>query len=81
MTSIKHPVQLAGLKQAVYVMECLVRNHSEEQIVRMLGGDEQLFDMWKSFLLHNQWMEETMQGWSVTAKGLIWNKQIASRAV
>ena len=42
MTSIMNPVQLIGLKQAVYVMGCLVRNDSEEQIVRMLGGDGQL---------------------------------------
>jgi hypothetical protein len=75
MTSIINPVQLAGLKQAVYVMECLVRNDSEEEIVRMLGGDDQLFDMWKSFLKHNQWMTESMQGWSITAKGAMWNKR------
>jgi hypothetical protein len=78
MTSVINPVKLAGLKQAAFVMGCLVRNDSEEQIVRMLGGDEQLFDMWKSFLKHNQWMEETTQGWSATAKGAMWNKRITS---
>jgi hypothetical protein len=75
MTTIINPVQLAGLKQAAYVMGCLARNDSEEQVVRMLEGDEQLFDMWKSFLRHNQWMEQTTEGWSVTAKGAVWSKR------
>lgn len=75
MTTIIDPVQLAGLKQAVYVMGCLVRNDREEEIIRMLGGDAQLFDMWKLFLRHNQWMTETSEGWSITAKGAMWNKR------
>ena len=75
MTTIIDPVQLAGLKQAVYVMGCLVRNDREEEIIRMLGGDAQLFDMWKLFLRHNQWMTETSEGWSITTKGAMWNKR------
>jgi hypothetical protein len=78
MTTFINPVQLAGLKQVVYVMGCLAGNDSEEQIVRMLGGDEQLFDMWKSFLHHNQWMTESMQGWSVTSKGAMWSKRVTT---
>ena len=78
MTTIINPIQLAGLKQAVYVMGCLARNDSEERVVRMLGGDEQLFDMWKSFLRHNKWMEETTEGWSVTAKGAVWSKRVTT---
>jgi hypothetical protein len=78
VTIIIDPVRLTGLKQAAYVMGCIVRNDSEEQITRMLGGDEQLFDMWKSFLKHNQWMTETMQGWSVTSKGAMWGKRVGS---
>jgi hypothetical protein len=78
MTSIINPVQLAGLKQAAFVMECLVRGRSEEEIVRMLGGDEQLFNMWKLFLKHNEWMVETFKGYSITAKGSLWNKRITS---
>jgi hypothetical protein len=77
MTSIINPVQLAGLQQAPYVMGCLVRNDSEEQIVKMLGGDEQLYDMWKSFLKHNNWIIETLEGCYITAKGAMWNKRIA----
>lgn len=79
MTSIINPVQLAGLKQAAYVMGCLARNDSEEEIVRMLGGDGQLFDMWKLFLKHNEWMIETFKEYSITEKGALWNKRITSR--
>lgn len=79
MTTIINPLQLAGLKQAVYVMGCLVRNYHEEEIIRMFGGDAQLFDMWRSFLTHNQWIEPENEGWSMTAKGMEWNKRLASR--
>lgn len=78
MTTIIDPVQLVGLRQAMYIMGCLARGHSEEEIVRILGGDEQLFDMWKSFLKHNGWMTETMEVWTITAKGAMWNKQLTS---
>ena len=78
MTININPVKLAGLKQAVYVMGCLARNDSEAQIVKMLGGDEQLYRMWTSFLKHNRWMIETKEGWSVTAKGSMWNKRVDS---
>lgn len=76
MTSMVNPVQLAGLKQAAFVMGCLARGLSGEEIVRMLEGDEQLFDMWKSFLKHNEWMTETFEGYSITGKGAMWNKRI-----
>ena len=78
MTTIIDPVRLAGLKQAAYVMGCLVRNDSEVEIIRMLGGDVQLFNMWKLFLRHNQWIVETAEGWSTTAKGAMRSKQITT---
>ena len=79
MTTIINPVQLAGLKQAAYVMGCLARNDSEDQIVERLGGDAQLYEMWKSFLRHNQWMAETTGGvWSVTAKGSMWSNRVTA---
>jgi hypothetical protein len=79
MTVIIDPVKLAGLQQAAYVMDCLVKQHNEEEIVKMLGGDEQLFDMWKSFLKYNRWIESEMEGWSMTEKGREWNRRLASR--
>lgn len=70
MTTIGNLVRLPGLQQAVYIMGCLVRNDSEDETVTSMGGDNQLFHMWKSFLKHNQWMTET---------GATWNKRVASR--
>ena len=75
MTSTINPVEIVGLKQAAYVMECLTKGQNGDEITRMLGGDEQLVDMWVSFLKHNQWMTETMQGWSMTVKGAMWHKR------
>ena len=69
------PARLVGLKQAAYVMECLVKGQSEEEIVRTIGGDEQLVTMWISFLKHNHWITETMGGWSTTAKGVAWSRR------
>jgi hypothetical protein len=78
MTTIIDPVRLAGLKQAAYVMGCLVRNDSEAHVIMALGGDTQLYHMWKSFLRHNQWIAETTHGYSITAKGSMWNKRVES---
>ena len=78
MTSIIKPAQLSGLRQAAYVMECLVRNDDCKEIVRMLDGDDQLYQMWKLFLVHNNWITRTKQGWAVTPKGAMWNKQVAT---
>lgn len=54
------------------------QNDGEDQIVKMLGGDEQLYDMWKSFLKHNHWMSATTEGWSVTEKEKMWSKRVFS---
>ena len=78
MTTVIEPVQLAGLKQAAYVMECLVIGQSKEDIVRRLEGDKQLVDMWISFLRHNHWIEETVKGWSITTKGAAWSRNAKS---
>ena len=78
MTAMIDPMRLAGLRQASYVIECLSKHQSKEQVVLMLGGDEQLFEMWKSFLRHNRWMAETHEGWSITPKGAIWRQKISS---
>ena len=74
MTTAIDPVKLAGLKQAVYVMQCLAKGQSEEQIAIALNNDEQLVTMWVSFLRHNYWMIQEFGKWSITAKGENWNK-------
>jgi hypothetical protein len=72
------PVRLVGLKQAAYVMQCLIKGQNKEEIVIALGGDDQLVSMWISFLLHNRWITEGGEGWSVTAKGTNWNMRNGS---
>lgn len=74
MTLAIDPVKLAGLKQAAYVMQCLNKGQSTEQIAIALNGDEQLVTMWVSFLRHNHWVIEESGKWSITAKGENWNK-------
>lgn len=76
MTTVIQPTKLAGLRQAVYVMEGLVKGQSEEQMAITLNCEEQLITMWVAFLTHNHWIERTMSGWSISAKGAEWsNKQ------
>jgi hypothetical protein len=79
MTTVMEPGRLAGLKQATYVMESLVKGYTEEEITKILGGDAQLVRMWILFLRHNHWIEATMEGLDATSKGLEWSKRLESR--
>lgn len=79
MISPIHLPPLRGLKQAIYVMECLIKGQTKEQIVRTLEGDEQLVTMWISFLRHNKWMEETSGIWSTTLKGAKWSNRMSAQ--
>jgi hypothetical protein len=65
------PWRLRGLKQAVFVSECLCRGETEDQITERFNGDKQLVDMWVSFARHNHWIEyDTNKArWSKTLKG------------
>jgi hypothetical protein len=81
MTTVMDPIRLAGLKQATYVMDSLVKGYTEEEITKILGGDAQLVKMWILFLKYNQWIEATMEGWDTTSKGLEWSKRLASKEV
>jgi hypothetical protein len=78
MTSMIEPAKLSGLRQAVYVMNCLSEQHNETQIVNALNNDKQLFDMWKSFLKYNNWMTEQEEGWCITPKGAVWKTKVAT---
>lgn len=69
------PVTLTGLKQATYVMRCLTRGQSEQQIANTMGDDQQLVRMWTFFLRHNHWMIKDGEGWSTTAKGAKWSRK------
>jgi hypothetical protein len=78
MSSILKPAQLSGLRQAAYVMDCIVRNDNKVKIVQTLDDDQQLYDMWKMFLQHNNWITKTKQGWAMTPKGAGWSKRSAN---
>lgn len=70
----------AGLKQAIYVMECMIEGQTKDQIARSLEGDEQLVTMWIFFLKHNKWMKETSGIWSTTLKGTEWSNRMSAQA-
>ena len=44
----------------------------EGDIIEQFGGDEQLVQLWISFLLHNRWMEHPDGKWEATEKGKMW---------
>jgi len=41
----------------------------EWEIVELFGGDEQLVAIWKSFILHNRWMQKPDGKWEISDKG------------
>ena len=43
-------------------MLCIDRGIPKKVIVASFDGDEQLVDIWMSFLLHNHWLEKDMNG-------------------
>lgn len=81
MTTVIDPIRLAGLKQAIYVMQRLTEGQSKEDISASLANDEQLVKMWILFLKHNHWIEEGLNGWSITAKGRTWCGKYVDSAV
>ena len=75
MTTLINHVPLTGLRQAVFVMDSLVKHRSKEVIAKMPGFDEQLVTMLVLFLHHNPWMAKTEGRWTVTPKGELWRKR------
>jgi len=70
--------RLGGLKKAMYVPQCLDRGQTRKQIVEALNGDEELLDVWTSFLMQYDWVEQQSgsETWSVTPKGREWYDKI-----
>lgn len=64
------PTTLRGLAQAAFILECLCKAETEENIIAKFRGDEQLVRMWVSFLRHNGWVkyDTVTQRWSMTDK-------------
>ncbi len=69
---------LGGLKKAMYVLRCLDKGQTRKQIVEALNGDEELVDIWISFLMQYDWIEQRNESdeWSVTPKGREWHEEI-----
>jgi predicted transcriptional regulator len=69
---------LGGLKKAIFVLQCLDRDQTRKQIVEALNGDEKLVDVWISFLMQYDWIEQQNESdeWSVTLKGREWYEEI-----
>ena len=69
------PSKLRGLRQAAYVLDCLIDGKTESEIAITFEGDKQLARMWVSFVLHNHWVQEQISDdrtthWVATDKGI-----------
>jgi hypothetical protein len=76
-----NPVNLRGLKQALFVLHSLEQGKSSQQITNNLDRDAQLVAMWTNFLIHNHWIEkiEDYSGgvrYIATDKGRKWTKRL-----
>lgn len=69
---------LGGLKKALYVLQCLDKGLTRKQIVAAFNGDTNLVDVWISFLMQYDWIEQQDMSdeWSITAKGREWYEEI-----
>lgn len=67
---------LAGLRQGAYISQGLANGQTREDLVFSLGVDEQLVDMWMSFLGNDHWIERREGKWLLTAKGKIWTDKL-----
>lgn len=63
----------------MYVLQCLERGQTRRQIVEALNGDEDLVDVWISFLMQYDWIEQKNESneWSVTSSGMEWYEKIS----
>jgi hypothetical protein len=73
----EHPVRLRGLRQAIYILDQLEEKGDTEEIAKDFEGDEQLIKIWRSFLLHNHWIEHDELGkFMMTEKGRQWARRL-----
>jgi hypothetical protein len=73
-----HSHKLVGLKQGVYISQCLAEGQPREDLVSAFEGGEQLVGMWISFLENTRWIEGSQgNGWSLTARGKVWNDKLS----
>lgn len=67
---------LAGLRQGAYISQRLANGQTREDLVFSLDVDEQLVDMWISFLRNDQWIERREGKWLLTTKGKLWTDKL-----
>jgi predicted transcriptional regulator len=62
----------------MFVLQCLDSGQTRKQIVEALNGDEKLLDVWMSFLMQYDWIEQQNETdeWLVTPKGRQWQEVI-----
>jgi hypothetical protein len=72
-----HKDSLRGLRAAAFIAGSLAESKDKEWIVSQFDGDEQLVNMWISFVRHNRWVNKNgaKEAWSLTDKG---KKQVNS---
>jgi len=68
---------LRGLRAAAFIAGSLAESKDKKWIVSRFNGDEQLVNMWISFIHHNRWVNKagSSEEWSLTDKG---KKRISS---
>ena len=71
-----NPINLRGLKQALFVLHSLAEGKTTDQIVDTFDGDTQLVEIWTNFLIHNGWIDRTESGEFIhTEKGKAWQER------
>jgi hypothetical protein len=53
-----NPLRLHGLRQAIYILKCLEKGQTEQEIIKYFEGDSQLVELWINFLLDIHWIQK-----------------------
>ena len=56
------PLEFTGIRQAVFVLSCMQNGMSESEIAELFEGDRQLVKLWRSFIIHNKWVNQSPNG-------------------
>ena len=65
---------LGGMKTWMYILQCFYKGQSRKQIVKAMNGVGELVDVWITFLMQYDWIEQHDESdeWVVTLKGREW---------
>lgn len=67
------------MTQAIYILKCLQDGMTEKEIIERFEDDQQIVEIWKSFLIHNRWIEHPDGKWEVTPKGAEWIQKVSNK--